>query len=252
LIELIVVLGTLTFLTLMLSAAWAGEREDARVLQCWNNLRQLHGGWQAYSDENGGSLMPLAGTDAPNAPQWCPGRMDAPSESTNVTYIHQGLMWPNVKSVSAYKCPADPKLTGGTPTVRSYSMNIWMNPRAPAHQQGLSGPALVFRKQSDIIAAMSPSKCWVLIDESPNTINDSMFSISGNPRSGPNTNTWIDVPAAHHGLAGSLVFADGRVELKRWRDRKIPTNGLFQSADADQDPPYADLRWLQERSTVAP
>jgi hypothetical protein len=245
-VELLVVVGMLTLLALMLLPALATTRSDAHLFQCRNNLRQLYLGWLAYSDDQSGALVPTAGTANPTSPQWCFGRMDISAESTNGLRIQQGLLWPYVKQLSAYKCPADPKLSfSGLPTVRSVSMNAWMNPSAAPSAEGLSAPGRVFRKQSDISAAMSPALCWVLIDENERIINDGWFVVSVNP--GANNNTWIDVPAVYHNLAASLVLADGHVETRRWRDpRVITATGVFTPAN----PPYTDLRWLQERTTV--
>lgn len=251
-IDLIAVIGVLVLFGLFMTPAWAGaDKGSAHVLQCRFNLRQLHGGWQAYSDDNNGALAPTGDTGSPSIPQWCLGRMDVLTDSTNPTPIQQGLIWPYVKALSAYKCPADPNRTSsGTPTVRSVSMNCWMNPITSATMSGLSGPARVFRKQADIPGAMSPSMSWVLIDESQRSINDVSFVISGNPTAGANNSSWVDVPASYHNFAASLVFADGHVELKRWTDGKVPLGTVFTPADSTQNPPYADLRWLQERSTV--
>jgi hypothetical protein len=132
-------------------------------------------------------------------------------------------------------------------------MNAWMNPANTPHSQGLSSPGRVFRRQSDVGAAMPPSQCWVLMDENHNTINDGTFFVSASSN-GINGNVWIDAPASYHNSSGALSFADGRVESKRWRDRTIVSTALFifTPADPSQDPPYADLRWLQQRSTVSP
>jgi len=50
----------------------------------------------------------------------------------------------------------------------------------------------------------------------------------------------------------SSSFADGHAEIKKWRDNKVigPNPASFMAADPANN--YADLRWLQQRSTVYP
>ena len=251
-VELLVVIGTVALLALMLLPALADSRPNGQLLQCKNNLRQLQLGWLAYSADSAEAICPIATTAAPTAPQWCFGRMDLSGENTDATLIRNGLLWPYVKSLPAYKCPADPKRgSNGTPTVRSVSANAWMNPMTSPSILGLSGPGRVFRKQADISGAMSPAKCWTFLDENDRTINDGVCIVASSHPSGPNYNSWVDSPATYHLQASTLAFADGHVEMKRWRDQSLLSGAfLFMPADATQSPPYADFRWLQERTTV--
>ena len=253
-VELLVVIGTVALLAMMLLPALAGSRPNGQMLQCRNNLRQLQLGWLAYSADFAETICPTEGTANTGAPNWCgPSRMDLFGEDTDANDLQQGLLWPYVKSLGPYKCPADPKLSQSNqkrPTVRSVSMNAWMNPVLPLSSQGLSGPCRVFRKQGDISGAMSPAKCWTFLDENDRTINDGWCIVAANP-SGPNYNSWVDSPATYHLQASTLAFADGHVEVKRWRDQSLLSGAfIFLPADATQNPPYADLRWLQERMTV--
>ena len=252
-VELLVVIGTVALLATMLLPALADSRPNGQLLQCKNNFRQLQLGWLAYSADFAETICPTAGTGNPGAPNWCgPSRMDIAGEDTDASAIQQGLLWPYVKSLGPYKCPADPKLSQSNPkrpTVRSVSANAWMNP-ATSPSLGLSGPGRVFRKQGDISGAMSPAKCWTFIDENDRVINDGTCIVAANP-SGPNYNSWVDSPATYHQQASTLAFADGHVEMKRWRDQSLLSGAfIFMPADATQTPPYADLRWLQERTTV--
>src|SRR5438132_4959823 len=65
---------------------------------------------------------------------------------------------------------------------------------------------------------------------------------------------WWDLPASYHGGSGSLSFADGHAEIKKWRDSTIanrpvskvnPSNFQFFLAN-----PNSDLLWLQERTSA--
>lgn len=174
---------------------------------------------------------------------------DSPADaqsSTNVLCIQNGLLYPYLKSLKAYKCPSDLKTgPGGSPTVRSYSMNLWMgtidtiNEMAPAGASGdmASSGYRIFRKQTDI---MRPSDTWLTMDEDPNSINDSVLDVW------PVGDEWVDSPAHYHNNAGCISFADGHVEAKKWTDSGIlkDRGGYFA-----KDPNSGDLVWLQQRTT---
>jgi prepilin-type processing-associated H-X9-DG protein len=164
--------------------------------------------------------------------------MDSLPSSTNSELIRISLLYPQVNSLSVYKCPADRKTTrspfgkgGGTATVRSMSMNCFMNPINPW------STGRVYRKTGDIIDP-APAKCWVTVDESPTSINDGWFVCDVTLKE------WVDSPAAYHNGAGGLSFADGHSEIKKWHD---PGLVKFQAPrfPAKTD----DLAWLQERTT---
>jgi prepilin-type processing-associated H-X9-DG protein len=98
----------------------------------------------------------------------------------------------------------------------------------------------VFRKQTDIVAP-SPSKCWVMIDENPWSINDGFFVCDPTQPA-----EWTDIPASYHNGSGGLSFADGHAEIRKWRDSAV-LNARHYGAQADLH--CNDLPWLQERST---
>jgi prepilin-type N-terminal cleavage/methylation domain-containing protein/prepilin-type processing-associated H-X9-DG protein len=254
LIELLVVIAIIAILAAMLLPALAKAKQKAQGIQCMNNNRQFVLAWLMYSTDNNDRICPTAGTANPGDPNWCRGRMDIDAEAVNETFIQQGLLWPYVKTLKLYKCPADPKVTTGNPrrpTLRSMSMNAWLNPPAGQPDGGLSASGRRFRKQSDISGRISPATLWVVLDENDKTINDSWFVVSASP-TGANGNTWVDVPGSYHNKAGGLAFADGHAEIKKWRDANVTGPNVTLFLPASPAPNYADLRWLQQRSTVYP
>jgi prepilin-type processing-associated H-X9-DG protein len=148
-----------------------------------------------------------------------------------------------------YKCPADHRTTTfpsatGAPTVRSMSMNAWMNPQ---NTEGMLATATyrLFRRQSDI---SKPSNIWVIIDESPGSINDGWFV--QDPVN--YTNTWVDIPATYHNRAGGLSFADGHAQIRKWTDAKILANAVQTQPNQNfiqRDFSSGDLPWLQDLTT---
>ncbi|HYG24661.1 MAG TPA: prepilin-type N-terminal cleavage/methylation domain-containing protein [Verrucomicrobiae bacterium] len=251
LIELLVVIAIIAILAAMLLPSLAKAKQKAHAVKCMNNLRQLQLAWMMYSSDNRDNICPTAGTGNTDAPNWCYGNMQTPIESVTTSYITRGLLWDYTKSFAIYKCPADPKkASNGAPTLRSMSANAWLNPASPPHNQGLSAPGRVFRKQSDIGGRISPSQLFVFLDENHNTINDGWFVVSASA-TGANAFTWVDVPASYHNNAGGILYADGHAEIKKWRDPRLLKATAVQTP-ADAASGYADLRWLRERSTFAP
>jgi len=67
-----------------------------------------------------------------------------------------------------------------------------------------------FHKMADI---RRPSDIYVILDEHPLTINDSLWVP---PFSGPGT--WQDFPGSYHSRGGSFNYADGHATLHKWLD----------------------------------
>ena len=256
LIELLVVIAIIAILAAMLLPALSKAKTKAQGISCLNNLKQLQLGWIVYSHDNDDKLVRTAGmaqlVTFPNDPagqpggsksQWVLGTMDALPGATNGALVQAGLLFPYVNNLGVFKCPADRKMMGGAPTVRSMSMNCWMNPIQDWNTvMGYGGGSALrtFKKQSDITRP-TPSGCWVLIDENPLSINDGWFVCDPN-----NTRTWPDVPASYHNGAGGISFADGHSEIKKWRDQTVLN---LSAPGAQKDPNSNDLQWLQDRTT---
>jgi prepilin-type N-terminal cleavage/methylation domain-containing protein/prepilin-type processing-associated H-X9-DG protein len=255
-IELLVAIAIIVVLAALLLAALSKAKAKAQGIGCLDNLAQLQRSWLMYARDNADKLVRVGGLDElvrlesdPQAQpggaksQWVLGSMAQAPSWTNTVLIQMGLLYPYVSSLEVYKCPADKKSEagplggGGARTVRSMSLNCWMDPITICNS---NTQVRIYRKLADITAP-SPSRAFIFIDENPWTINDGYFVCD------PTQTHWVDVPASYHDGAGGLSFADGHCELKKWRDRNVFG---AQSTDVAADPNCADLLWLQDRSTV--
>lgn len=253
LVELLIIIATITILFSFLLPAMAKSRVKSTGAGCLNNLRQMMVGWSAYKDDNNDTLLPNAPLGPPNFnTTWCGGLgqnwTSAPA-NTNRAYYLNSLLAPYIANrIELYRCPADVIPSENGQRLRSYSMNGQMGV-----MQG--GPFnynpgwRVYTKGSDLTRPV-PKDAFIFADESMSSMNDGYLQIRLTLPQFP------DLPANYHEGGGTFSFADGHVELRRWTPGyaliSIPYKyGMTGNAvpTSTTDP---DWHWLTNRTSSKP
>jgi prepilin-type N-terminal cleavage/methylation domain-containing protein/prepilin-type processing-associated H-X9-DG protein len=266
LIELLVVIAIIAILAAMLLPALAKAKQKAQGIQCISNLKQLSIAWIMYAQDNNGVLAKngdegaqpgsLTETGMPNDIQWCPGEMQTTPNPPvadmpfNVAWIQKGCIYPYVKQVGIYHCPADvstaPEFGVQQPRTRSMSMNAYLAPFLPMWNSAATGR--IFNKESDL-APIGAVNTWLFMDENPGSINDGYMAEypPQGPTTGPNL-VWADYPATYHGGAGGITFCDGHAQIRKWTDPAVV--GLKTQDPIGVPATGGDLAWLQGYTTL--
>ncbi len=255
LIELLVVIAIIAILASLLLPALVKAKIKAQEIYCMNNLKQIHLCWMVYINDNVDKICPVSDTagTSPTDPiiqpgaaeaQFCPGDVSAFLTATNTGFIKVSLLYDCLKTVTVFKCPADPHLIGILgPSARSYSCNAFLNPTPSSVSSPALSGSVAYRKFKKNTEILHPSDLFVTIEENPNTINDSFFC--QHPEN--NATSWNDIPAVYHNHSCILLMADGHSQLRKWTDSSVvnQANG-YPPRDSKSD----DLPWLDSITTV--
>ena len=255
LIELLVVIAIIAILAAILLPVLEKAEEKAQETYCMNNSRQLMLGWRMYAEENNDFCAPndypyltpyrtIPAAQKHNYYNWVCGTMASSFDADYLPELTDPLgtaLTSYVSNPKVYHCPSDNYIdtyAGHQVHVRSYSMNsgvgtIWNTSTAYGGTAGLLGQAvaggwlpgatynasqttwLTYGKISSFIRP-GPANTWVMMDESPITINDGSLAISAYADLG--ATYLIDYPSGNHAHGAGIAFADGHSITHKWLD----------------------------------
>jgi len=247
LIELLVVIAIIAILAAMLLPALAKAKGKALATACMNNTKQLMLGWQLYTGDFDDKMIPAA-KPAGGSMDWF-----ASTDNTNSAILldpAQSPMAAYCRSAAVWKCPADKFRGPNNPPgdrVRTISMNAAMgNSGLSTLNQYPAGRTYFSAQKTSQLITPGPVNTWVMVDEHPDSVNDSVFHLIVG--SLPTGATWRDLPASHHyGGGANFSFADGHSEIKKWRDPVTIQPVKYSQWNNTPCSKSVDHQWMSDR-----
>jgi prepilin-type N-terminal cleavage/methylation domain-containing protein/prepilin-type processing-associated H-X9-DG protein len=281
LIELLVVIAIIAILAALLLPALGRAKQRAQAIQCMNNYKQLTLAWIMYAGDNNDVLAlntdqsAILGTAANPSPPWAGGKLDwavhgLGDPNTNTLYLTdpKGSCLGSyvAKNVKVFHCPTDmyvsssQRQAGYLNRIRSCAMDAAIGGGNPNKGQPGYKPAqsLVPPLKADFFYAIKmgqltspgPSDCWLITDENPDSIDDSILYTDPYATSG--TGQFTELPGSDHGGAAGIGFADGHAEIHKWTDARTLHKVSYIQYQRVSVTGSQDLAWLAYHTPRSP
>jgi prepilin-type N-terminal cleavage/methylation domain-containing protein len=233
LLELLVVIAIIAILAAVLLAALSTAKARGYRIACLNNQRQLGLAWEMYSSEATDQLVANFGGPSNRSPttSWVAGNAALDADPVTIT---GAALFPYVRGIQAYHCPADRSFVVGssTPRLRSISLSHYMHGEDFRPNFGADPVPKSTRIRH-------PSKALTFIDEAEMSIDDGDFLYSSK------FDEWLNIPAWRHQHGAVLLFADNHAEYWKWKG-SAPSICYFNGGRIQDPLELSDLKRLQQ------
>lgn len=258
LIELLVVVGVIAILASLILAAVIRAKGSGQKAECINNQDQLITTWTLYATDNNDDLVAnyrwrKFGRPGLTGPQndrfhipWVTGtghpNIGGMTDSSFLLDEQFASFAPYLRKIEVYRCPSTREVIAGTEAIRSYGMNPFMG---LYHDTTFGTNWFRFHNMQDI---QRPDHYFTFADLNQRYICFPMMIIY------MDQDAWHHPPSTEHNYGGTIAFADGHVEYKRWREdatQGSPTHPRWNSGPhiTQTQPGDQDLAWIREHAT---
>lgn len=210
LIELLVVIAVIAVLLSIILPSLKRAKELSQRIACSNNLKHLTLAWIMYAGDNNNEVAPCRANQQGLPKAWTGWNHYSYSIETQISKIHEGLLFQYAQSVDVYRCPTSQKDEG----LRTYAMSCLWNPVVGALGHGK--PVKKINELKNI------SNRYVFIDN-VGVNYDAMFAVYyDRPQ-------WYNIPNWRHGNGTNNSFGDGHVEYIKWKNLDLTVKVAMQA-----------------------
>lgn len=216
LIELLVVIAIIALLLALLLPALRLAQDQAMAIIDVSNLKTLSLAYFTFTTDNNDELV-SGHVQQNNSLHWvsAPQALDGTYTGNNrpgliedkIRGIKRGLLYPYVKDVKVYHCPADARIDMTDQLAyRSYSI------AGGANGEGWRNSYKIAKTYSEI---RSPGKTYIFVEEGESrgwNIGSWVMNLN-------RTDQWVDPFAIWHNNKSTLGFADSHAEKHKWVDK---------------------------------